>query len=388
MAIQDQVVQFIRSEHLVSAGDSVVVGVSGGPDSLCLLHMLDECRDRLAIQLYAAHLNHLIRGTDADADAQFVADFAAQRHIPCTVEKRDVPAIAQRNKLAIEEAARRARYAFLMQVARQTRATRIAVGHNADDQSETILMHWLRGAGLAGLRGMLPATRMADLRLIVPPSQAKEDIWLIRPLLQTSRAEVERYCAQHNLNPRFDRSNLDTTLFRNKLRHELLPYLEQTYKPNFRTILRRSAQIVRDDYDLLSRLRDDAWKRTVVHATQEAVVFDKAVWQSLHRSMQRALVRQAVQYLCWHLRDINFEHVQAAIEVAQRGRVGAQATLPRGLTLTVGYERLFVASAKHVPAADVPALVRDYLDLAVPGSTALPGQRVQRSTAFYLVSPA
>ena len=107
MCIQRQVIQFMQSEHLVSAGDIVIVGVSGGPDSLCLLHLLDRYRDRLAIRLHIAHLNHLIRAADADADAQFVADFAAQRGIPCTIERRDVPAIAHQKKLAIEEAARR-----------------------------------------------------------------------------------------------------------------------------------------------------------------------------------------------------------------------------------------------------------------------------------------
>jgi tRNA(Ile)-lysidine synthase len=365
----------MQSEGLVSAGDTVVVGVSGGPDSLCLLHLLGRCRDRLGIQLHVAHLNHLIRGADADADAQFVTDVAAQYDMPCTIVKRDVPAIAKQNKLAIEEAARRARYAFLMQVAGQIGATRIAVGHNAGDQSETILMHWLRGAGLAGLRGMLPATRMTDLRLIAPPSLAQaRDIWLIRPLLQTPRAEIERYCARHDLKPRFDRSNLDTTLFRNKLRHELLPYLEQTYKPNLSAILRRSAQVIRQDYDLLSQLRDDAWERTTVHHTDDLVVFGKAAWQSLHRALQRALVRRAVQQLRWNLRDVSFEHVETAIEVARQGQAGAQATLPRGLMLTVGYSRLFVADAGTIPSPDFPALTCDRLDITVPGSTTLPGE--------------
>ncbi|MBN1584607.1 MAG: tRNA lysidine(34) synthetase TilS [Anaerolineae bacterium] len=375
MGMQDQVIQFIQSERLLSAGDNVVIGVSGGPDSLCLLHLFDKCRDRLAIRLHVAHLNHLIRGTDAEADAEFVASFAAQLDVPCTIAKCDIPAIARRNKLAIEEAARRARYAFLMQVASQIGATRIAVGHNADDQSETILMHWLRGAGLAGLRGMLPATPMADLRLIAPPTLIQErDTWLIRPLLQTPRAEIEHYCTQHNLNPRFDRSNLDTTLFRNKLRHELLPYLEQVYKPNFSAILRRSAQVIREDYDLLSQLRNDAWERTIVYLTTQVVAFDRAIWRSLHHATQRALVRQAVQHLRWNLRDVNFEHVKAAVEGARQGQVGARATLPRGLMLTVGYDRLFIADAEYIPPPDFPALTRDRLELAVPGSTALPDE--------------
>jgi tRNA(Ile)-lysidine synthetase-like protein len=166
--LQREVVAFIHRERLLSPGDRVVVGVSGGPDSLALLHLVHACREQLGIEVHAAHLNHLIRGTEADQDAQFVADVASAWDIPCTVVARDVPAFARDHRLALEEAARRVRYAFLAEVAQSVGGSRIAVGHNADDQSETVLMHWLRGAGLAGLRGMLPATPLADLRLGVP----------------------------------------------------------------------------------------------------------------------------------------------------------------------------------------------------------------------------
>ncbi len=364
------VIRFIHRERLVSPGDTVLLGVSGGADSLCLMHLLHACQAELGITLHVAHLNHLIRGADAEADAQFVADFAAQLGIPCTVQSRDVRAVARERQLGIEEAARRVRYAFLFETAREIKAARIAVGHNADDQSETILMHWLRGAGLAGLRGMLPATPLADLRLLSPSTSGKER-WLIRPLLQTPRADIERYCRAHDLQPRCDRSNLDTTFYRNKLRHELLPHLEKAYKPNLRVILRRSAQVIRDDYDLLCTLRDDAWDKTA-QVSDRVVVFDRAVWQTWHVSLQRAMIRRAVQHLRRNLRDVNFEHVDAAVRVAHRGAVGAQATLPRRVVLTVGYTRLFIAEAGLVPPPDFPALTVERLALTIPGVTLLP----------------
>ena len=372
MKLGRQVVSFIRRERLLSAGEKVVVGVSGGPDSLCLLHVLDACRAELGVDLHIAHLNHLIRGSEAEADAQFVAGLAGRWGIPCTGEARDVPAVARRHRLALEEAARRVRYAFLLEVAHREGATRIAVGHNADDQSETVLMHWLRGAGLAGLRGMLPSTRMADLRLIVPPGEGN-DVWLIRPLLPVPRVDVERYCQEHNLVPRFDRSNLDTTHYRNKLRHELLPCLEREFKPRFREVLRRSAQVVRDDYDLLCSLGDEAWEKVTRCASETAVAFKKAAWRALHPSLQRATVRRAVRRLRWSLRDVNFEHVESAVRVGRGGKVGAQAALPRGVMLTVGYTTLLVAEADFVPSPDFPALRVERLPLAVPGWTPLPG---------------
>ena len=389
--LERTVTTFIQREELLAAHHHVVVGVSGGPDSLCLLHLLCAQRDKLNIQVHVAHLNHLIRGADAEADAQFVSDQAAGWGVPCTVEARDVPAIARERGLAIEEAARRVRYAFLAHVACQVGARRIAVGHNADDQSETVLMHWLRGAGLAGLRGMLPATRMDSLRLLgtdEPPCSIStdqgRDLWLIRPLLETPRAQIEQYCRQHNLTPRFDRSNLDTTLYRNKLRHELLPYLERAFKPGLSEILRRSARVIRDDYDLLCTARDRAWTEIVRHSAPDALVLDRERWQALHPSLQRATLRHAVQHLRRNLRDVNYVHIEAATGVARQGVVGAQATLPRGVMLTVGYTTLTVADSDHVPPPDFPALAAqeqgaaERIPLAIPGATSLGNQAVAK----------
>ena len=372
MDVQRQVAATIRREQLVSPGDKVVVGVSGGPDSLCLLHVLWTCREALGVDLHIAHLNHLIRGADADADAHFVAEIAERWQIPCTIEARDVPAAAREHKLAIEEAARQVRYAFLSDVARDVCATRIAVAHNADDQSETVLMHWLRGAGLAGLRGMLPAVRVGDLVLIARQEPSKEP-WLIRPLLEVPRAEIEHYCQTHSLAPRFDRSNLDTTLYRNKLRHELLPYLERAFKPRFGEILRRSAHVIRDDYDLLCKLREQAWEHTVQEVSSRAIVFCRATWSELHPSLQRATLRHAVQCLRRNLRDISFQHVEAAVCVARDKGVGARATLPDDLLLCVGYSTVTVSDTQFVPAPNFPALTTGRLVLTTPGVTALPG---------------
>ena len=381
--LQRAVLAFIQRERLLPPGHRVVIGVSGGPDSLCLLHLLwSHCR-KLDIQIHIAHLNHLIRGANAEADARFVSDLAARWGVPCTTADRDVPQVARQCGLAIEEAARRVRYVFLAEVARHVGATHIAVGHNADDQSETVLMHWLRGAGLAGLRGMLPATPLADLRLLQVDTQDRlqfAGLWLVRPLLETPRIQIERYCRHHGLSPRFDRSNLDTTLYRNKLRHELLPHLESEYKPRFREILRRSTRLIRDDYELLCAMRDRAWTEVTCQIHDTAVVLDRVAWQALHPSLQRAILRQAVQHLRWDLRDLNYVHIEAAMRVAQHGLVGAQATLPRGILLTVGYTTLTLAGQEHVPEPDFPALDPrkhgswDRLPLAVPGKTVLPGQ--------------
>ena len=273
-----QVRRTIESHALLARSDAVVVGVSGGPDSLCLLHLLLRLREEYDLRLHVAHLHHGARGADADADAEFVAALAAEWGLPVTVERRDVPALACEHRLAFEEAARRVRYAFLARVAGEIGARRIAVAHNADDQAETVLMHFLRGAGPAGLRGMLPATPIIDYRMLEPlmvqeargkrqenGERAQQSCILhpascviIRPLLEVERVDIESYCTEQGLKPRFDRSNLDTTYFRNRLRHELLPLLE-TYNPNVRARLCHTAAVIAADYDLLAQLRERAW---------------------------------------------------------------------------------------------------------------------------------
>jgi tRNA(Ile)-lysidine synthase len=382
MSLVKLVRQAVERHDLLPRGESIVVGVSGGPDSLCLLHVLRRLADDYDLTLHVAHLNHQIRGTEAAADAAFVADVAALWSLSCTVAARDVPALARQYKLAIEEAARRARYTFLAEVAGLVGSRTVAVGHNADDQAETVLMHFLRGAGLAGLRGMLPKTPLADYRLL--EGQTGAALSLVRPLLETSRVEIEAYCAKHNLRPCFDRSNLDTTYFRNRLRHELFPYLE-TYRSNIREVIRRTARVAAEDYALLREVLEDAWARITQFADNKTIIFDLAGWRALPLSLQRATLREAVHRLRKSLRDINFVHIEDAVMVAQEKDTGAVASLPQGLRLTVGYETLTVAGEDYRPLPlDWPALQKKYLPLALPGRTPLPGPAGWRVEARWL----
>ncbi len=377
--ILKRVQRTIERLGLLVPGDGVVVGVSGGPDSLCLLHILLRLRERYHLRLHVAHLHHGARGAEADADAEFVKTLAAQWDLPVTVEKQDVPALARAHGLAFEETARRVRYAFLGRVAAEADARKIAVGHNADDQAETVLMHFLRGAGPAGLRGMLPLTPITDYRLLTPFRQhpaltiQHPAPSIIRPLLEIPRSDIERYCAKHGLTPRFDRSNLDTTYFRNRLRHELLPLLE-TYNPNIRARLCRTAAVVAADYDLLVQLREQAWSEAVREERETAIVFDLAAWRALPVGLQRATLRHAAYHLRRELRDVDFVHVEEARQVGLRGDTGSQATLPMGLMLTVGYDTLTIGNAGETgPPPDEPLLwTPDPLPVRVPGTTPLP----------------
>ncbi|MFQ6016446.1 MAG: tRNA lysidine(34) synthetase TilS [Anaerolineae bacterium] len=369
MALKQKVLQTAAKYELFSAGETIVVGVSGGPDSLCLLHLLRELREELRIELHVGHLNHQLRGEEAEADATFVAQLAEEWGLSATVEARDVSAYARKHKLAIEEAARRVRYQFLAEIAERVGAKKVAVGHNADDQTETVLMHFLRGAGLAGLRGMRPLSPYPYPGIIRAPGLLS----LLRPLLEVPRLEIEAYCRQHKLRPRFDRSNLDTTYFRNRLRHELIPILE-TYNPNIREVIRRAARVIADDYAYLRQQGDRAWK-VVAQQDEQTITFDLEKWLALPLSLQRQLLRRAIRHLRQDLRDIDWIHVENALEVAQQKTTGSRATLPKGLFLFKGYDKLVVG--QQMPEPDSPLLDADWLELTIPGTTPLPGSNWQ-----------
>ncbi len=348
----------------------VVVGVSGGVDSLVLMHLFARARGRLPLAPYVLHLDHRIRGSEAAADARFVASTAAEWGIPCRVEQADVPRLAAERKLSLEEAARQARYTALGQHAIRSGARRIAVAHNADDQAETVLMHLLRGAGLAGLRGMLPVTPLSDYHLLEPVGAS---LLLIRPLLEVPRADIWAYSTAHHLEPRFDRSNLDTTYFRNQLRHELIPMLERL-NPNVRANLNRTASVLAADYEVLEAQAGAAWQAVVVEVSGERVCMDRTRWRGLPLALQRATIRRAAWHLRRHLRDVSFQHVEDAVRVAQRGETGAQATLPGGLHLCVDYDWLVIKGVRQrPPAPDWPLLEPGTaVELGGPGVYPLP----------------
>jgi tRNA(Ile)-lysidine synthetase-like protein len=365
MDLVRQVEATIQRHALVNRDERVVVGVSGGPDSLCLLHVLLA----LGQPGRAAHLNHSLRGAEADADAAFVEQLCATWGVPCVMDKRDVPALARARHVSVEEAARQERYAFLGEVARGCGARTVAVAHHADDQVETVLMHFLRGAGLGGLRGMLPVSWLDEMRLGRPVSvgDSTECLRLVRPLLGVPRAAIEAYCAALGITPRYDRSNLDTTYLRNRIRHELIPLLE-TYNPNLRTVLRHTAEAIAGDYDLLRAQIEQAWADALRHEAGGALAFDLAALRCLPVGLQRSLLREAIHRLRASLRDIGWVHIEEALHVLNAGQVGAQATLPAGLALTLDYDLAWIG------VQGAPSVVSSGPTVTGPVTVALPGE--------------
>ncbi|MHB1317120.1 MAG: tRNA lysidine(34) synthetase TilS [Anaerolineae bacterium] len=376
MDLRARVGAAIQQYGLLSSGETVVVGVSGGVDSLCLLSLLRELAPEQSVSLHVGHLNHLLR-EEAFDEAARVQALCAAWSIPCTIGAVDARALAQSERLSLEEAARKARYRYLGTLAREVGAHSVAVGHQADDQAETVLMHLLRGAGLSGLRGMRPLAWL-DEEGIGPESAGLEQgvrrVRLIRPLLGVWRRELQAYADATGLEPVSDVSNSDPAFFRNRLRHELLPFLE-TYNPRIREVLCRTAEALASDQELRERAVQEAWERTVLDSDPAVVLYDRARLTSEGQAMQRALLRQGVRQLRSSLRDLSWSHVAGAVAVLRAGKVGAKAMLPGDLMLTLGYDRALLAeTAVGWPSADRPRLGVE-LSLTIPGVFTFPDGR-------------
>jgi tRNA(Ile)-lysidine synthase len=301
----------IEAHRLVEPGDRVVAAVSGGPDSVCLLHVLRALARRSHLALHVAHLDHGWRGEAGRRDAEFVRALAARWGLPATIEALPADRLARRGR-SREEVAREARRAFLEAVADRVGARRIALGHTADDQAETVLLQLLRGAGARGLGGMRPA-----------------DGRIIRPLLEVGRDAVAGYVARHRLATREDATNRDRRFLRNRIRHDLLPLLARRFNPRIREALTRTAALLRDEAAFL----DEAGQRAaagLVADEPDGAALPAAGLAGLAPALRRRVIREAVRRVRGDLRGLGHAHVEAIARLA--AVPGArEARLPGGL---------------------------------------------------------
>ena len=365
--LRQRVLHFIVKEGLVQGGETLLVGVSGGADSVCLLHILDRLKETLRLDLHVVHLNHMLRGADSDADALYVRGLAQRLGIAATVESRDVLAQQREHRLSVEEAARQVRYDFFAEVAASLGAGRIAVGHTADDQVETILMHLVRGSGLLGMRGMRPLTYWRS-----PSGDAP--LIVVRPLLEVAREETEAYCREHGVEPRIDFSNYSGAALRNRFRHELVPLL-RSYNPAIRAALLRTARAAADDLSFLEEQVSLVWEGAV-REQPNGLLLDTGELAMLHPALKRHLLRRAVAEMVGDLSDIESSHIEKMMAALMKG-AGRRLSLPRGLVFSVGYNTCLLS--RGIPdTCPFPPLEGEHR-LKVPGDTLLPGWRVRAS---------
>lgn len=293
MTLLDKIRKSLKQYYLINERDKILIGVSGGADSVCLLYILNGLKDEFKLKLYVAHLNHSLRGRESDQDQEFVKKLSEKLKIPAFFKKVDVLAAAK--TCHPEEAARKIRFDFLFQTAHENRIVKIALGHNQDDQAETVLMRLLRGSGLLGLSAILPKRKIG--RLVI-----------IRPLLGIKRKEITGFLKARKITPRIDSSNLKEIYFRNRLRHKLLPELEK-YNPNIKEILAGTAQTAAYDYDFLHTSALKAFNKIkIIKLKQLRLPLDKFL--KLHPALQNILLRLGFEELKGDTRRLTFQHIR------------------------------------------------------------------------------
>lgn len=308
-----------------------IVGVSGGPDSLCLMEALRKA----GYPLLVGHFDHKLRPESA-SDAGKVEKAAARLMLPCVIDGADVKNYADEKKMSVEEAARTLRYRFLFDLARKRKAQAVAVGHTADDQVETVIMHFLRGSGISGLKGM---SHRSVIKSFDP------DIPVVRPLLDTWREDTVLFCAVNGIRPVYDSSNDSLNFQRNRIRHLLIPTLE-TYNPKFRETVLRMSHSLKGDFAFVMETLEQAWREVVVSANDEIVMFNLPRLAALPSGLQRNLIRHATQALHAGV-DINYQTLRRAVEFIGSIAPGPWLDLKAGIRIYKDAEFLHVC-APHV----------------------------------------
>ena len=306
-----KVQQIIEEFAMIESKDSVLVAVSGGPDSVALLHAMIELAGDYHARLGVAHLNHGLRKAAADRDAEFVAKLADRYHLPVHIHKEDVRQHRRRMSMSLEETARVVRYDFLARVAKTRGYRKIALGHHADDNAESVIMYILRGSGPQGISGISPVRGQ-----------------IIRPFIRLTRSEIESYLETHRIDYRIDHSNQEDTFERNRIRHQLLPMLRREYNPNISGALNRLAEISRDEENWLRNQLRPFYDRSCTTATPGVVRLSVQALDNIHVAAARRIVRLAIEKIKGDMRRINFRHIEAVISLARRSITTASIDLP------------------------------------------------------------
>ena len=324
MPLIERVRLTIRRHALLTRGGRALVAVSGGPDSVALAHLLLELQTTGELTVAGlAHFNHQLRGPDADGDEAFCRGMALALGLPIEVARADVRAAAREAQRSVEDVARELRYAFFEQAADRFAADAIAVGHSLDDQAETFLLRLVRGSGARGLAGILPRAGR-----------------VIRPLLDISRADLRQYAADRALAFRTDASNADLSIPRNRVRHELIPYLERQFSPGISHVLAREAATAREDENRLEQEAIDFTRSIVLRTTGGKIEIDASALRSLHPALAARVARHALSMLAPE-RFIGFDHVARLLQFAEavEGEVAdlpGQRVIRRGSAIVLG----------------------------------------------------
>lgn len=271
--LKDKIKNTINKYNLIKSGDKIVIGVSGGPDSICLLHILNELKKELNIEIFVAHVNHMIRKV-ADIETEYVQEFCKKINVKCFTKKIDVLSIAKETKKGTEEVGRNERYAFFNEVLEQTKSNKIATAHNSNDKAETVVLNIIRGSGISGLKGI----------------EANRDNKYIRPLIEINRDEIEKYCEENNLNPKYDETNQENIYSRNKVRNELIPYIKKEFNQNIIQTINRLSELATEENEYIENIVRKTYEEINIENQNEEIILNLKKFNNLELVIKRRVI--------------------------------------------------------------------------------------------------
>ena len=253
--MKQKVIETIEKYNLIKSGDKIVLGVSGGPDSITMLDILKDLKETMNFEIYVVHVNHMIRGQDAINDQKYVENYCNKNNIEFYTKAIDVQEIAKSKKIGVEEAGRIARYEAFEEILKKTNSNKIATAHNKNDKVETIIMHILRGSGVSGLKGISPI----------------RDNKFIKPLIECSREEIEKYCEINKLNPCIDKTNFENSYTRNKIRNIVIPYIKEQFNPNIVETIERLSEVISSEDEYISEITQKEYEKLLISKQENQI---------------------------------------------------------------------------------------------------------------------
>ena len=324
--LEEKILDTIKKNDLIKNGDTIVVGVSGGPDSMALLNVLINLNNNnLSYKIIVAHVNHGIR-KEADEETKFVEEFCQKNNIQCFIKKENVNELAKQNKIGTEEAGRNLRYSFFEEVAIKNNANKIATAHTANDNAETVLMNIIRGSGTSGLKGIEP----------------KRDNKFIRPLIECTRAEIEKYCEEKNLNPKEDKTNKENIYTRNKIRNQLIPALEE-FNPSIISSLNRMSEIAREENEYLNKQVENAYKDMLIseNINEKLIELDLKKFNNEETVIKNRLVLYTINKLQGSSQNIEKIHINDIIKLCKNNIGNKYLTPNKNIKIMVNKGKIF-----------------------------------------------
>ena len=322
--MKDKVIKTIKKYNLIQNGDKIVLGVSGGPDSISMLDILNSIKDEMGFEIYVVHVNHLIR-TEAIDDEKYVEEYCKKNNIEFFAKRIDVLKIADTQKIGTEEAGRKARYEFFKEIYSKVGANKIAIAHNKNDKIETIIMHLLRGSGLSGLKGIEPIRNNK----------------YIRPLIECERSEIEKYCEENNLNPRIDKTNFENEYTRNKIRNIVIPYIKKEFNPNIIETLDRLSEVATDESNYIDRQVQNTYNKLLLEKTGKQIILKWKEFNSQEKIIKSRLILYTVKELMGSTEGIEKIHIESIIKLCDNNIGNKYLTPNKKIKILVNDKKIF-----------------------------------------------